>query len=84
MQSLAELGFVVVCLDGLGTAGRSKAFHDALYGDLADNTVPDQVAGIKELAAKYAWIDAERVGTVSYTHLDVYKRQVRSLTSKID
>jgi dipeptidyl-peptidase-4 len=67
MQSLAELGFVVVCLDGLGTAGRSKAFHDALYGDLADNTVPDQVAGIKELAAKYAWIDAERVGIYGHS-----------------
>jgi dipeptidyl aminopeptidase/acylaminoacyl peptidase len=62
MQSLAELGFVVVCIDGMGTAGRLKSFHDALYGDMADNTIPDQVAGIKQLAARYAWIDVERVG----------------------
>jgi dipeptidyl aminopeptidase/acylaminoacyl peptidase len=62
MQSLAELGFIVVCIDGMGTAGRSKSFHDALYGNMADNTIPDQVAGIKQLAAKYAWIDGERVG----------------------
>jgi dipeptidyl aminopeptidase/acylaminoacyl peptidase len=67
MQSLAELGFVVVCLDGIGTAGRSKAFHDALYGDMADNTIPDQVAGIKQLAAKYVWIDAERVGVYGHS-----------------
>jgi dipeptidyl aminopeptidase/acylaminoacyl peptidase len=62
MQSLAELGFVVVCIDGMGTAGGSKSFHDALYGDMADNTIPDQVAGIKQLAARYAWIDVDRVG----------------------
>jgi dipeptidyl aminopeptidase/acylaminoacyl peptidase len=67
MQSLAELGFVVVCLDGMGTAGRSKAFHDALYGDMADNTIPDQVAGIKQLAAKYAWIDEGRVGIYGHS-----------------
>jgi dipeptidyl aminopeptidase/acylaminoacyl peptidase len=67
MQSLAELGFVVVCLDGMGTAGRSKAFHDALYGDMADNTIPDQVAGIKQLAARYPWIDAERVGIYGHS-----------------
>ena len=45
-----------------GNAGRSKSFHDALFGDMADNTIPDQVAGIKELAAKYPWIDLDRVG----------------------
>jgi len=67
MQSLAELGFVVVCIDGMGTPNRSKSFHDALYGDMADNTIPDQVAGIKELAAKYPWIDAERVGIYGHS-----------------
>ena len=67
MQSLAELGFVVVCIDGMGTPDRSKSFHDALYGDMADNTIPDQVAGIKELAAKYPWIDAERVGIYGHS-----------------
>jgi dipeptidyl aminopeptidase/acylaminoacyl peptidase len=67
LQSLAELGFVVVCIDGMGTPNRSKSFHDALYGDLADNTIPDQVAGIKELAAKYQWIDLERVGIYGHS-----------------
>jgi dipeptidyl aminopeptidase/acylaminoacyl peptidase len=67
MQSLAELGFVVVCIDGMGTPDRSKSFHDALYGDMADNTIPDQVAGIKQLAAKYEWIDAQRVGIYGHS-----------------
>lgn len=66
-EALAELGFIVVCIDGMGTPGRSKSFHDALYGDLADNTIPDQVAGIKELAAKYPWIDVERVGIYGHS-----------------
>ena len=67
IESLAELGFIVVCVDGMGTPGRSKGFHDALFGDLADNTIPDQVAGIKELAARYPWIDADRVGIYGHS-----------------
>jgi dipeptidyl-peptidase 4 len=67
MQSLAELGFVVMCLDGMGTAGRSKAFHDALYGDMADNTLPDQAAAIRQLAAGYPWVDAARVGIYGHS-----------------
>jgi dipeptidyl aminopeptidase/acylaminoacyl peptidase len=67
MESLAELGFIVVCVDGLGTPDRSKSFHDALYGDLGDNTIPDQVAGIKQLAAKYPWIDASLVGIYGHS-----------------
>jgi dipeptidyl-peptidase-4 len=67
MQSLAELGFVVVCVDGLGTPGRSKSFHDALFGNLADNTIPDQIAAVKQLAAKYPWIDGERVGIYGHS-----------------
>ena len=61
-QALAELGFIVVCLDGMGTPSRSKAFHEAYYADLGDNTLPDQVAGMKELAQRYPFIDLERVG----------------------
>ncbi|NJD09213.1 MAG: S9 family peptidase [Gemmatimonadetes bacterium] len=61
-QALAELGFVVVAIDGLGTPGRSKAFHDAYYGRMGDNTIPDQVAGMKQLAQRYPFIDIERVG----------------------
>jgi dipeptidyl-peptidase 4 len=60
-QALAELGFVVVSIDGRGTPGRSKSFHDAYYGAMGrDNTLPDQVAGMKALAARYSWIDIDR------------------------
>jgi len=52
----------VVAIDGMGTPWRSKAFHDAWYGNMGDNTLPDQVAGIKELGKRYAWIDLDRVG----------------------
>jgi dipeptidyl aminopeptidase/acylaminoacyl peptidase len=61
-QALAELGFVVVAIDGMGTPGRSKAFADTYYGHMGDNTIPDQVAGIKELARKYKFIDVDKVG----------------------
>ena len=61
-QALAELGFIVIAVDGMGTPLRSKSFQDAWYGDMADNTLPDQVAALKELAAKYPWIDATRAG----------------------
>lgn len=61
-QALAELGFVVVLIDGMGTPLRSKAFHDAYYGRLGDNTLPDQIAGMKQLAQKYSFIDIDRVG----------------------
>jgi dipeptidyl aminopeptidase/acylaminoacyl peptidase len=61
-QALAELGFIVIELDGMGTPIRSKKFHDAYYGDMGDNTLPDQVAGIQELANRYLWIDIGRVG----------------------
>src|SRR5437879_1372159 len=62
-QALAELGFVVVAIDGMGTrGGRSKTFRDAAYGKIEENTLPDQVAAIKQLAARYPWIDGERVG----------------------
>jgi Tol biopolymer transport system component/dienelactone hydrolase len=61
-QALAELGFIVVEIDGMGTPWRSKKFHDAYFGDLGDNTLPDQIAGMKELAARYPWIDIDRAG----------------------
>jgi len=61
-QSLAELGFIVVELDAMGTPGRSKSFHDAYYGDMGDNGLPDQIEGIRQLAAAYPWMDIDRVG----------------------
>lgn len=61
-QALAELGFIVVELDGMGTPGRSKTFRDFYYGRMNDNTIPDQVAGMKELAARHRYIDIDNVG----------------------
>ncbi|MEO5798750.1 MAG: DPP IV N-terminal domain-containing protein [Gemmatimonadales bacterium] len=61
-QALAELGFIVVEIDGMGTPNRSKSFHEAYYANMGDNTLPDQITGMKQLAAKYPWIDLTRVG----------------------
>lgn len=61
-QSLAELGFVVVEIDGTGSPGRSRSFLDLSYGDISDSTLPDQVAAMKELARRFPWIDIERAG----------------------
>lgn len=60
-QALAELGFIVVSIDGRGTPGRSKSFHDAYYGRMGrDNTIPDQIAGMKDLAKQYPGIDLDK------------------------
>ena len=61
-QALAELGFIVVAIDGMGTPYRSAAFQRYWYGDMGDDTIPDQIAGIKQLAARYPWININRVG----------------------
>jgi dipeptidyl aminopeptidase/acylaminoacyl peptidase len=61
-QAMAELGFVVVTLDAMGTPGRSKSFHDVYYGNMGDNGLPDQITGIRQLAARYPWMDLDRVG----------------------
>ncbi|MGA8094233.1 MAG: DPP IV N-terminal domain-containing protein [Steroidobacteraceae bacterium] len=61
-QSLAELGFIVVAIDGMGTPYRSASFQRLWYGNMGDNTLPDQVAALRELGAKYSWIDLTRVG----------------------
>jgi dipeptidyl-peptidase 4 len=61
-QALAELGFVVVVIDGMGTEWRSKSFGDFYYGDMGDNTLPDQIAGMRELAQRHRFIDIERAG----------------------
>jgi dipeptidyl aminopeptidase/acylaminoacyl peptidase len=61
-QALAELGFIVVIIDGTCNPGRSKEFHDACYGNMADNTLEDQIGGLRQLAQKYPYIDLTRVG----------------------
>jgi dipeptidyl aminopeptidase/acylaminoacyl peptidase len=66
-QSMAELGFIVVEIDGMGTPWRSRSFHEAYFANMGDNTLPDQVAGMKELAARYPWIDIERAGIYGHS-----------------
>ena len=61
-QAVAELGFVVVVIDGTCNPDRSKSFHDACYGNMADNTLEDQISGIRQLAKKFPYMDVERVG----------------------
>ncbi len=62
MQQIADLGFIVVMIDGMGTANRSKAFHDVAWKNLADSGFPDRIAWMKALAAKDASVDLLRVG----------------------
>jgi dipeptidyl aminopeptidase/acylaminoacyl peptidase len=66
-QALAELGFVVVEIDGMGTPWRSKSFHDAYFGRMGDNTLPDQVAAMRELATRYPFIDINRAGIYGHS-----------------
>lgn len=67
LQAIAELGFVVIELDAMGTPMRSKSFHEAYYGNMGDNGLPDQMTGIEQLAERYAWIDATRVGIYGHS-----------------
>ncbi len=62
MQTLAELGFIVVQIDGMGTANRSKAFHDVAWKNLGDAGFPDRILWHKAVAAKYPYYDISRVG----------------------
>lgn len=66
-QAIAELGFVVVEVDAMGTPGRSKEFHDAYYGNMGDNGLPDQVGAIRQLGERHPWLDLERVGIYGHS-----------------
>lgn len=65
-QALAELGFVVMQVDGLGSAGRSKAFHNWSYKNMGNN-LEDHVLAIRQLGQKYSWIDTTRVGIYGHS-----------------
>ncbi len=65
-QSLAELGFVVIRIDGMGSAGRSKAFHDVSYKNMGKNLLGHKLA-ILQLADQYSWIDTSRVGIFGHS-----------------
>ena len=61
-QAMAELGFIVVKIDGMGTNWRGKAFHDVCHRNLMDSGFPDRIAWIKAAAADRPWMDLTRVG----------------------
>ena len=65
-QALAELGFVVITVDGMGTANRSKAFHNVSYKNMGKNLL-DHVIAIRELGKRYTWIDTSRVGIFGHS-----------------
>lgn len=85
---LAELGFIVVSIDGMGTDNRSKKFHDVCWKNLKDAGFPDRICWIKEAAKKYSYMDTSRVGIYGWSaggqnamsallfHNDFYKAAV--------
>lgn len=84
-SKLLEMGFIVVTIDGMGTANRSKEFHDVAWRNLKDAGFPDRKIWISEAAKKYPYMDMERVGIYGYSaggqnamsallfHKDLYK-----------
>jgi dipeptidyl aminopeptidase/acylaminoacyl peptidase len=62
MQEIAELGFIVVQIDGMGTSHRSKAFHDVCWKNLGDSGFPDRIAWLRAAAKERPWMDLDRVG----------------------
>jgi dipeptidyl aminopeptidase/acylaminoacyl peptidase len=62
MQAQAEIGFIVVQIDGMGTSNRSKAFHDVAWQNIKDAGFPDRILWHKAVAAKYPYYDLTRVG----------------------
>ncbi|WP_235299505.1 S9 family peptidase [Portibacter marinus] len=65
-QALAELGFIVMMVDGLGTIGRSKEFANHSYKNMGNN-LEDHVLAIKHLGTKYRWIDTDKVGIFGHS-----------------
>jgi len=66
-SKLLELGFIVVSIDGMGTANRSKTFHDVAWRNLKDSGFPDRIIWIKEAAKKYKYMDISRMGIYGYS-----------------
>ena len=66
-RALAELGFIVFAVDAFGTPLRSKAFHDAYYGNMGDNGIPDHISALKELAGRHPQMDLGRVGIFGHS-----------------
>ena len=66
-QAMAELGFIVVQMDGMGTANRSRTFHDIAWKNIADAGFPDRILWIKAAAKKYPYMDIQRVGIFGHS-----------------
>jgi dipeptidyl-peptidase 4 len=67
-HAMAELGFVVVAIDAFGSGPmRSREFHTYYSGDMADNGLPDQIAGMEQLAEQYSFIDLDRAGIYGHS-----------------
>jgi len=64
--ALAQLGYIVVCLDARGTPGRSKAFHEAVYRDWTVG-IADHASAIRQLCGRHSWMDASRVGITGHS-----------------
>ena len=91
MQAQADIGFIVVQIDGMGTNYRSKAFHDVAWKNLGDAGFPDRILWHKAVAAKYPYYDVTRVGLYGTSaggqnslggllfHPDFYKAAVSSV-----
>jgi dipeptidyl aminopeptidase/acylaminoacyl peptidase len=89
-QALAQLGFIVFTIDGMGTAKRSKAFHDVSWANLGDIGAPDHIGALEQLNQRYGYFDLDRVGIFGHsaggydaahavlTHPDFYKVAVAS------
>jgi len=66
-SKLNELGFIVVSIDGMGTANRSKSFQDVCWRNLKDAGFPDRILWIKEAAKKYPYMDIDNMGIYGYS-----------------
>ena len=67
MQTVAELGFIVVQIDGMGTSNRSKAFHDVCWKNIGDAGFADRIRWHTAVAAQYPWYDVARLGIYGHS-----------------
>jgi len=81
MQTMAELGFVVVQIDGMGTALRSKAFHDVSWKNIKDAGFPDRILWHRAVAARYPWYDISQVGIYGTSAVTSYHFGATDVTS---
>ena len=67
VRALAELGFIVLQIDHMGSPFRSKSFHDEYYGDMSDHGLPDHVAALRQLGSARPYMDLDRVGIYGHS-----------------